>query len=117
MPDSLQDRPRRHRVTVLLVFAFVAAQFLLPLSRLGSPQTTRFSWQMFSRQPGTLAFFIVGTDGRTRKIPAHRYLGNLRGDLYIEDVFPPHLCRTFSTARSVRWTGADGAAKELPCVR
>lgn len=90
-----------------LIAIFLVVQLAIPISRLSPPETAhRWAWQMFSRTPHSIQF-VIHTPTDTTDVELHEYMAQVRGDIDLTEVLPPHLCAVSEDAVKVTWDSGE----------
>ena len=110
-PEAVDQVSRTRKVVLTALFlAFVGLQIAIPISRLGSGQSVRFGWQMFSTGASAPEITVVTPNGEM-VIDLDEYMTFPRGDLDIVGNLPRHLCAVIPEATAV----LIGEAAVVPC--
>jgi hypothetical protein len=92
---------------------FLAVQTAVPLAQLWKPRPARFGWQMYSGTQKRARFAVILRDGTTQRADLVRYVAVYRGEIDMEEAFPPHLCRVVPDAAAVQITPPDSGLPRL----
>ena len=101
---------RNWRESPLVAYTFLSillvAMLTIPLVRLGTDESTRFSWQMFSHTSSTTDFTVHTATGE-ETVSLADLMARPRTDLPLTDIVPLHLCESVSSAISVSWDSGE----------
>lgn len=91
------------KTAVIAIVVFLIIQVGIPLDRLHPPETPqRWGWQMFSRAPNHVEFYVETPTGITQA-DFRQYMARTRGDIDLTKSMPAHLCSIEPNAVRVTW--------------
>jgi len=105
----------RRRFLVAAVFAFLAAQVVVPAVALFGPRPARFSWHMYSALPPVPEAWTVAADGTREQVDLGRIFAVQRAEIDYAAVVRAGLC-TVVDARAVEIRqSADAPVETITC--
>ena len=90
-------------VALAFVVLFLSIQIIVPVVKLMSPRPARFGWHMWTVKPPRRQVVLLMRDGTSRPADLRPYLAQGRGELDLDHVLPPHLCRMIPDVAAVRY--------------
>lgn len=90
----------------LVIAAFVATQFSIPISRLVDDTSRRFGWQMFSVTHPAPEFVAITSSGDV-EIDLNEFVARARGDIDLAAFLPTHLCRVIPNTERITWQNGE----------
>ena len=103
-------------LVLVFVVLFLSIQIIVPAVKLMSPRPARFGWHMWTVKPPRRHVVLLMRDGTTRPADLRPYLAQGRGELDLDDVLPPHLCRMIPDVAAVHYRSRRTATIQIhPC--
>ena len=88
---------------LIFVVLFLSIQIIVPVAKLMSSRPARFGWHMWTVIPPRREIELVMRDGSTKTADLRPYIAQGRGELDLDHVLPPHLCRMMPDVAAVRY--------------
>ena len=99
-------------LALVFVVLFLSIQIIVPAVKLTSSRPARFGWHMWTVTPPRRQVVLLMRDGTTRPADLRPYLAQGRGELDLDNVLPPHLCRMIPDVAAVRYRSRSTATTQ-----
>lgn len=99
-------------LALAFIVLFLSVQIIVPVVKLMSPRPARFGWHMWTVTPPRRQVVLLMRDGTTRPADLRPYLAQGRGELDLDHVLAPHLCRMNPDVAAVRYRSRSTATTQ-----